>query len=394
MNAEYSIDPNLMEPLTPEDKTHQLENLAFDLATKSMGLASALNGEVAHSVGELVRSMNCYYNNLIEGHSTHPANIEKALRGDYSSDPEIRNLQIKACSQIEVQHQIDEGKAPAPALSASFAAWAHRTLCEQWPDGLLNVPDPDCGKTVRVTPGEFRSGGVRVGRHIAVPSESLNQCMARLEQHYSSIPSRAGQIIAVAAAHHRMLWIHPFYDGNGSIVRLQSYARLKELGIGSSLWSVARGLGCNIQEYKLRLQAADLPRQDGLDGRGNLSLKGLEGFCEFFLTVCINQIDYMQSILATNELMRRIRLYCRDEVEANRLMKGSFNLLREALLVGSFERGRASEITGYADRQARKVLKGLLDQGLLVSDTPKGAVRLGFPGHVLEFWLPRLYPTI
>ncbi|RLL54109.1 Fic family protein [Mariprofundus sp. EBB-1] len=382
-----------MEPLMPEDRQHRLENLAFDLAGKSQGLASTLNGEVIRSVGDLVRSMNCYYSNLIEGHNTHPTNIEKALRDDYSDDPEIRDLQLEARAHIEVQRLIDEGKAPPHALTGAFALWAHKEFCKRLPNALLSVTNPETGENVNVIPGQLRSGDVQVGRHVAVSVDELNLFMGRFEEAYGSVPSRARQVIAVAAAHHRMLWIHPFYDGNGRVVRLQSYACFRELGIGSALWSVARGLGRNVQEYKLRLQAADMPRQGDLDGRGNLSLKGLEEFCEFFLTVCIDQVNYMQSILEPNELLRRIGLYCRDEVDAGRLMKGSFNLLREALLSGSLERGRAPEITGYADRQARKVLKGLLDRRLLVSDSPKGAVRLSFPEHVLESWLPRLYPT-
>jgi len=393
MANKEAVTPSMMEPLMPEDSQHRLENLAFDLAGKSQGLASTLNGEVVRSVGDLVRSMNCYYSNLIEGHNTHPANIEKALRDDYSDDPEIRDLQLEARAHIEVQRLIDAGKAPAHALSGAFAGWAHREFCQRLPDELLRISNPETGEVVKVIPGQFRDGDVQVGRHVAVPPEALKLFMNRFEDTYTSVPSRARQVIAVAAAHHRMLWIHPFYDGNGRVVRLQSYACLRELGIGSPLWSVARGLGRNVQAYKLRLQAADMPRQGDLDGRGNLSLKELEAFCEFFLTVCIDQVDYMQSILEPNELLRRIGLYCRDEVEAGRLMKCSFNLLREALLSGSVERGRAAEITGYADRQARKVLKGLLDRGLLLSDSPKGAVRLGFPEYVLEFWLPRLYPT-
>jgi len=393
MAVETNISTSLMEPLMPDDAQHRLENLAFDLVAKSQGLASTLHGEVARSVGDLVRSMNCYYSNLIEGHNTHPANIEKALRDDYSSDPEVRDLQLEARAHIEVQRLIDEGQTPSPALTAAFAKWAHNEFCKRLPDELLRLVHPDTGEVIQVVPGHFRDGDVQVGRHVPVPAAALDDFTARFEKGYASLPSRAGQIIAVAAAHHRMLWIHPFYDGNGRVVRLQSYACMRELGIGSSLWSVARGLARNVQAYKLKLQAADMPRQGDLDGRGNLSLKGLESFCEFFLTVCIDQVEYMRSILEPNELMRRIGLYCRDEVDAGRLMKGSYNLLREALLAGSFERGRAPEITGYADRQARKVLKGLLDQGLLVSDSPKGAVRLSFPEHVLEHWLPRLYPA-
>ena len=218
--------------------------------------------------------------------------------------------------------------------------------------------------------------------------------MDHFEEVYASVPSRAGQVIAVAAAHHRMLWVQPFYDGNGRIARLQSYACLRQLGISSGLWSLARGLGRNVQEYHLKLEVADLPRRDGLDGRGNLSLMGLEAFCEFFLMACINEVDGMRSIFEPTALLRRIGLYCRDEVAAGRLMKGSFNLLKEVLLHGVVERGRAPEITGYADRQARKVLKSLLDQGLLTSDSPKGVVRLALPEHVLEYCLPGLYPAV
>ena len=67
-------------------------------------------------------------------------------------------------------------------------------------------------------------------------------------------------------------------------------------------------------------------------------------------------------------------------------------LLREALLAGELERGRAADLTGYQERRARDVLSALVARGLLVSTTPKGPVRLGFPIDVLERWLPNLYP--
>jgi len=71
-----------------------------------------------------------------------------------------------------------------------------------------------------------------------------------------------------------------------------------------------------------------------------------------------------------------------------------YALLREALLVGEFERGKVEEITGFKDLAAREVLYALIKKGLLVSDTPKGSVRLSFPIDVVERWFPLLYPTI
>ena len=190
----------------------------------------------------------------------------------------------------------------------------------------------------------------------------------------------------------RLLWIHPFIDGNGRVARLYSHAYLKIIGIGRSLWSVSRGLARNAEEYKTRLDAADAPRQGDLDGRGSLSQKGLEDFCVFFLNICIDQVDFMESLLKPAELIRRVEIYTGEEVRAKRLPKGSFPLLREALLAGEFERGKATSLTGYKDRQARTVLKELLEKGLLTSRNVKGPVRLGFPIDIVERWFPSLYP--
>ena len=80
-----------MEPMLPPEHERLLEDLAFDLVTKASGLASQLPQQVRQGIGDLVRSMNCYYLNLIEGHDTHPRDIDRALvHADYSTDPEKR----------------------------------------------------------------------------------------------------------------------------------------------------------------------------------------------------------------------------------------------------------------------------------------------------------------
>jgi hypothetical protein len=99
----------------------------------------------------------------------------------------------------------------------------------------------------------------------------------------------------------------------------------------------------------------------------------------------------MQSLLNPAELMNCVEVWTEEEIRAKRLPKGSWRLLREAILVGEFPRSRVAELTGYQARQARTELSELIAKGMLVSDTPKGAVRLGFPSTVIERWLPGLY---
>jgi Fic family protein len=384
-----------MEPMLPGEGRANLEDLAVELVAKSSQLAGQIQWTVRESIGDLVRSMNCYYSNLIEGHNTHPRDIDAALEDDYSSDPERRALQREARAHIEVQRLIDSGEDPAdPPTSTTYIQWLHREFCRRLPEELLWATDPSTNKRAQVIPGEFRDGEVIVGRHIPPPAPELTRFLTRFEEAYdSSRLSKTQAIIAIAAAHHRFLWIHPFHDGNGRVARLVAHAMLLRSGVGSSVWSVARGLARRSPEYKAKLANADAPRQGNYDGRGALSLEYLSEFCEFFLRVCIDQVEFMESLLQPGELLRRIKLYSDDEEAAGRLPPRSMALLREALLTGQVERGRAPEITGYQERRGREILSTLLKKGLLVSKGPRAPVRLGFPLDVVERWFPKLYPV-
>lgn len=129
---------------------------------------------VRESVGALVRSMNCYYSNLIEGHDTHPRDIDRALANDFSAEPRKRELQQEAVAHIHVQKLIDDGQDPDewPATS-TYARWLHEEFCKRLPDELLWVENPDTGERIEVQPGQLRRRDVRVGRHLPPPHGDL-----------------------------------------------------------------------------------------------------------------------------------------------------------------------------------------------------------------------------
>ncbi|MBX3629687.1 MAG: Fic family protein [Nitrosomonas sp.] len=385
----------LMEPLLPPEGTGRLDDLVVDLVSKASSFAGMLNPVVGRSIGNLVRSMNCYYSNLIEGHDTTPREIDSALAEDYSNEPKKRALQKEAVAHIAVQKMIDDGLAPdCYPISSEYGQWIHKEFCDRLPEELLWVKNPDTGEKIKIIPGKHRRGMVMVGRHIPPLPENLDRFLKRFDEAYdASKLSKLQRIISIAASHHRYAWIHPFYDGNGRVVRLMSYAALKKTDVGSELWSVARGLARRKDEYKALLHAADEPRRGDLDGRGTLSQIALVDFCEFFLSICIDQVEYMSSLLDFKTLSQRIRIHVEEMIAMKELPKGSYALLREALLIGEFERGRVDEITGLKDRAARAILYALTKKGLLISDTPRGPVRLGFPIDVVERWFPLLYPN-
>ncbi|MGE0854404.1 MAG: Fic family protein, partial [Hyphomicrobiaceae bacterium] len=359
----------------------------------SAALTASRPAELSPALGRLVRSMNCYYSNLIEGHHTHPVDIQRALAGNYDTAPDKRNLQLEACAHIEVQESIDEGQAPFPAVSEDFLHWAHHEFFERLPPDFTTARNPLTGEQQHVVPGAWRDRHVQVGRHRAPSPDQIPQLVHQFVEAYTP-PKRpkTDQIIAIAAAHHRLLWIHPFLDGNGRVARLLSHAMLRELGVGSNLWSVSRGLARQVGDYKAKLADADEPRHGDLDGRGNLSDRALYEFCRFFLEVCLDQVRFMSGLLDPERFLARITIWAEEEVAAGRIPRGSVSLLRHVALSGAISRRDTARVTGYRERQARTVTGALLARGCLTSDSPRAPLRLGFPPDLAEQWLPLLYP--
>jgi len=378
----------LMEPLLIGDGSRHraaLTDLTVELAQKSAGFRRSLPASLLTSLADLVRSMNCYYSNLIEGHDTHPIDIERALKDDYSNEAKRRDLQLEAKAHITVQQWIDTGALKGRALTIDAIREIHRRFCEALPEDLLRVKDQ------KVVPGALRDHDVEVGDHVAVSPGAVPRFLQRFEEVYSKL-GKTETILAAAAAHHRLAWIHPFLDGNGRVIRLMSHATLLEALDTGAVWSIARGLARNVDAYKGHLAACDQPRRNDLDGRGNLSEENLAAFTHFFLTTCIDQVTFMERLMQPDQLRARILLWAEEEIRLNRLPPKSGAILEAVLYRGELPRGDAAAIVGTGDRQARRVVSALLDHGVLTSESMRAHLRLAFPATLASRWMPGLCP--
>ena len=385
-----------IEPAHLEEMSSQIADVIAELSAKSAALAQSLHPGTAANLADLVRLMNTYYSNLIEGHDTRPRDIERALAGDFYQDAGRRNLQREAAAHVRVQAKVDrlaaQGELQEPA-SIGFIRWLHEEFYKDAPEAMLRIAAKDHDFVME--PGKWRSRpehDVAVGRHVPPSSDRVPDFMAYFESRYRlDRLGKAGRIAAVAAAHHRFNYIHPFPDGNGRVSRLMSHAMTYHAGIGAhGLWSISRGLARGLEsrgDYKRMMDHADMPRQGDLDGRGNLSLRALNEFVLWFLRVCLDQVTFMSSLFELDTLARRLRTF----VERGSLKPEAAHLLEEALFRGSFERGDARRITGLPERTARRILNDVVEAGLLASETPKGAVSLRFPTSVLDVLFPQLF---
>lgn len=386
-----------MEPLLPEDREGKLAALGLGIIRRAERLRAALHPATRRSVVDLVRSMNSYYSNLIEGHRTTPRDIEAALRKEFSGDAKQRHLQQLHWAHVETQRWMESElqRGTGPAICApEFLCALHREFYSRLPAAFRELED-ESGRKHQVEPGVLRVAVVSVGRHVAPAAEKLPDFLKRFADVYGPLVQTTPQgLVAAAAAHHRLAWIHPFLDGNGRVTRLftQAWFQMAEAS-ADGLWTLSRGLARRQDHYKAALANADEGRLNDFDGRGHLSERRLSDCCEFLLQTAVDQLDFMHALLDLDTMQNRIVGYAERRESAKELPAGSGGVLREVFLRGQIARGEVARIINASPRTAQTVTGGLLKEGLLVSDSAKGAVRLGFPSNAAGSYFPNLFPA-
>jgi Fic family protein len=388
-----TLTETALEPAFPEQHESALEDLACSVIGKAARLEGRVRGPLREDLVEVTRWMHCYYSNLIEGQHTRVHDIEAALRRDFSSEPEKRDLQQLALAHLACQ-QWAAGFDGSP-FAPEFLCELHRRFYSELPESL-RVATSWTGVTVPLEPGKLRTTNVKVGTHVGPPHELVPALLRHFRLRYGSPElSRAARIVVVAASHHRLAWIHPFRDGNGRVVRLFSDTLIRRAAVDSGgLWSLSRGLAIRREEYYERLAAADRERNpsSASDGLGHLSQGALAEFCEFVLRVMLDQIGFMEKLLELDTLADRIERYARQEAGLGDAGGRVSLLLREALYRGEFPRGEAGRVVGAGERTGRAALAAAVGAGLLKSSTPKSPVRLALPAKVLGAYFPQLVP--
>jgi Fic family protein len=386
------IEPCFFEEHIPAS----LADLSVEIQREAANLGQGLHPDSAAELADLVRVMNCYYSNLIEGHNTRPRDIERALAGA-ELEAETRPLALEARAHVIVQRLIDkmhrEGTLPRPT-SVAFLTWVHKTFYDEMPDEFRRIEHPD-GTTEPIIPGRMRQEGdseVAVGRHLPPSSGRVAAFMDHFDKRFQiAARSASGRIIAIASAHHRLNYIHPFPDGNGRVSRLMSHAMALDAGIGGQgLWSVSRGLARGLAdrgEYKRMMDMADTRRRGDRDGRGNLSEAALKTYCEWFLKVTLDQITFSAKLFDLAGLEKRYRRLVEDTIDDRRAP----DLISAVLRYGTLERGEAQIVLKTSERTARNTLSKLTSAGYLSSASPKTPVRLAFPLDYRERLFPNLF---
>lgn len=404
---------SIIDPMIPQEMTLDREgaNSLRDKATKLIQTDAFLAGRINDTVMEVMtlhmRLMNSYYSNRIEGNPTTLREIREAMKGVYSEESEKKDFAKESIAHIAVQDWLQENPVEKEDVyKIDFICSIHEQFMMQIPEEKRAVWNKDRTHSTPVIPGEIRETEADVGKHEAPSGDDLRYCLHRFEEAYDlTYGYQLKHIIGAVASHHRLVWIHPFADGNGRTARLHIDEALKKIGLqGIGIWCLSRGLARSGDDYKNKLAAADHPRKGGRDGRGSLSESELLNFCHFMLDTALDQVSYMTMLFDIEDADGRIRSYVKARQEKRILIDSNqtgfmptlrdeaIPLLQKLFLVGEIKRSDVGQLTGLKDKTLTNLVSQLKKEGLITTESNRSPIKWALPIHAEEYYFPKLAP--
>lgn len=380
-----------MFPLLPSKTIPELDQLIIDVIASSAALGKGVHPLILNEIARFMVKVNSYYTNAMEGNPSKLKDIEAALNNKLARDKAARNYQLEHIAHIRVEEAMIKRLREEPGLrvcSENFLCWLHEQFFNK-----MHFAKTLSGRLLPVKPGQLRDRGVSVGRHHGPESrEEIRKYLAGFEEFLSPEKLTGPQkLLGMAASHHRLLWIHPFAEGNGRVARLFTTAYGYRIGVGDNLlWTVARAFARKRSEYDFHLDLADQPRRNDWDGRGPLSEENLVRFCVFFLRCCEDQIRYMDGLLKLEEFGPRYRRYVDGLVREKTLSKTADRVMERLLPLGEIPRSDVMDICGVKQRRATQIIKELLAAKVARSETAYGPLRLNISVDMAVVLFPAL----
>lgn len=387
--------------ITPDRTPGELQTAIMELWKMDAALSACVPKPLRAQLIHLLRVVNSFYSNKIEGNPTEPAEILRTQELSGQSTLSDHLLEIK--QHVEVQNKLAFSEiSPEIVCSSEFIKGIHLDFYKDLPEQFLVQINEDTGEEIRVTPGEFRNRNVKVGAHVPPDADEINSLMAWFYKTYNPVNLFGlSPILAAAAAHHRFTWIHPFLDGNGRVGRILTDSYMSTSGFsGYGLWSMSRGFGRDTKSYYKYLALADQGRKGVQDGRGILSDDGLLEFTKYFINVAVDQVQYFSNILDVQKLTERLDIYFELRAKGAissptgqslpELRLEARDVYTHILNRGPMNRSDIQRHLGLSDKTTRAIIHDMRRDELIVAPA-KGLVTLALPMHLLAVVFPYLW---
>lgn len=363
-------------------------NFLDPIATKILELEDLRGGAIAastppaafvqlHSLFQITESLASA---RIEGNRTTIADyVQDKIEGKHNSQPHKEISNIEECIKL-INKECESN--PNFQISEFFIRRLH---------GVLTKDLIAEGSQI---PGSYRTHNVKITGSNHTPPEFLNipEMMVDLVDFINRKDPPQADLLKVAVAHHRFVWIHPFDNGNGRMARLLTYMMLRQYGFFKVYFLNPAAVFCQDRnKYVSGLEKADTGTEENmkdwcdyvLDGLVRESQKIKKLFRKQFLdtNVIMPALDYaIHNNLLTDE--ERSVLVCSIEKEDYTIMVKDLHsifpdksnsqltylmrqMLSRHLLRREHEKSRKYTINLNAHRLTRGMLESLIKEQLV-----------------------------
>lgn len=209
--------------------------------------------------------------------------------------------------------------------------------------------------------GMFRESNVRISGSTHTPPDytQVEPLMQELLDFVNAETSPKYDLLKIAVAHHRFVWIHPFENGNGRVVRLFTYALLLKYVFTSRARIInPTAVFCsNRDEYYRYLSAADSGTDDGLIEWSEYMLRGLKNEIE--------KIDHLTDYVYLREHILQPALD--DALEHKYISEMECAVLKRTLEVQEVQsKDLVKQLGNVGDSRRSQIIKSLVEKKMLL----------------------------
>ena len=317
----------------------EVERLRADIGTGTTPVDTYIE---LHRLFDMVMSV---VSARIEGNHT---TVYEAVEASPATERPDRDEHWREVSNILAAARALDDRDPQLLLTHSLV----RELHERTVTNLTREGDP--------TPGDYRSVDVAItGSQHRPPSwVTVHAEISDLLDFANQERPPHEQMMQIALAHHRFVWIHPFQNGNGRVSRLFTYAMLRRTIFatgGHSALNPTSVFGNDRSAYISALEAADR-----LDDAGALE------WSEFFVHGIRDDLSRIVRLQDHEYVVRTLVGPALDTLARDGLIDPlEHRVLMRVLIAGTVKAGDLeSDVAGSASRRSR-LIRTLLDRSLL-----------------------------
>lgn len=288
----------------------------------------------------------------IEGNRTTLAEyIETKIEGDTDSNSSIVEIRNMESAMSFIDDNIRKAK-----VDHRFIANLHKMVV----NGLPKPPQGEGDKT----PGKYRSIQVFIGGadHLPPDPKDVRKKMEELFGWLNKNDPPKYDLLKIAIAHHRFMWVHPFTNGNGRTGRLLTYGLLVKAGFNVDVGRILNpsAVFCSDRnKYYEALSKADY----GTD-------EGILAWCEYVLGGLRDEIEKIDRLLNYNYLSQEILIPAiRVSQESGLIDRIDGKLLKRGIECGTFQAADWKDLLpGKAPSEITRIINRLKDRKLIVAD--------------------------